>query len=153
MILRRLTRADATRCAELEEQLFAGDGPWPRDVFLVELSAPHNFYVGVEDDGELIGYGGIAILGPKDDPEFEVHTIGVDPAHRRRGVARMMMDQLVHVADERDGQMFLEVRTDNDAAIAMYEAYGFTILATRKNYYPASRADAYTMIRKSRSES
>ena len=78
--------------------------------------------------------------------------VGVDPAHRRRGVARMLLEPLVRAADERDSQMFLEVRTDNEAALTLYESYGFTRLAVRRKYYPVSGADAYTMIRKSRSE-
>lgn len=164
--VRELRPEDAARCAELEQVLFPGDNPWPERVFLVEFSHPHTFYVGVFDspentenpedpeatDARLVGYGGIAILGPPNDPEFEVHTIGVDPAYQRRGIGRHIMDQLTHAADLMDGQMFLEVRTDNDPAITMYESFGFETLATRKNYYQPSGGDAYTMTRKSRSE-
>lgn len=158
--VRELRPEDAARCAELEELLFAGDNPWPERVFTVEFAHPHTFYVGVFDGAEdsdkdelqLVGYAGLAMLGPRDDPEFEVHTIGVDPAYQRRGIGRHLMDQLAHTADLLDGQMFLEVRTDNAPAIAMYEAFGFEIMATRKNYYQPSGADAYTMTRKSRSE-
>jgi ribosomal-protein-alanine N-acetyltransferase len=39
------------------------------------------------------------------------------------------------------------VRTDNVAAIAMYESAGFTKLGIRKRYYRVSGADAYTMRR------
>lgn len=150
--VKELTLADASRCAELELELFADDNPWPREVFAVEFSHPHTFYLGVFDDDTLVGYGGIAMLGPRADPEFEVHTIGVDPHYQRRGIGRELMDQLTHAADQYDGQMFLEVRTDNDAAIAMYQAFDFEILAMRKNYYRPSGADAYTMQRRSRSE-
>ena len=41
--------------------------------------------------------------------------------------------------------MFLEVRTDNAAAIALYESVGFTRVGVRKRYYRVSGADAYTM--------
>ncbi|MDR7328581.1 ribosomal protein S18-alanine N-acetyltransferase [Corynebacterium guangdongense] len=153
MKIRELRAADATRCAELESQLFAGDNPWPRDVFLVEFNHPWTFYWGVFDEELLVGYAGVAMLGPREDPEFEVHTIGVDPAYQGRGLGRALMDQMVHAADAVDAQMFLEVRTDNGPAIGLYEKYGFTVLATRKNYYQPSGADAYTMARKSLSES
>lgn len=158
--VRELRIEDAARCAELELELFPGDNPWPEKVFTVEFAHPHTFYVGVfdeygdsdEDEPRLVGYGGIAMLGPRTDPEFEVHTVGVDPAYQRRGIGRHLMDQLTHAVDEFDAQMFLEVRTDNDPAIALYERFGFEKLAVRKNYYQPSGADAYTMTRKSRSE-
>ena len=60
------------------------------------------------------------------------------------------MDQLIAAADEYGGPVFLEVRTDNLAAIGLYESYGFTITGTRKNYYHPSGADAYTMMREGR---
>ena len=85
--------------------------------------------------------------GPADDPEFEIHTIGVDPEHQRKGLGRVLMDQMMHVADSHDGPVFLEVRTDNVPAISMYEDFGFQTLAVRKNYYRPSGADAYTMQR------
>lgn len=153
MILRELTRHDATAVAEIEAALFAGDNPWSREVFLVEIAAPHTFYVGVfDEDDVLMGYAGLARLGPRHDPEFEIHTIGVSPEFQRRGVGRLLMEQLVYVADHSDAQMFLEVRTDNQPAIAMYEQFGFTQLGVRKNYYAPSGADAYTMKRGSVSE-
>lgn len=145
--LRELRREDAQRCADLEGQLFPGDNPWPRDVFLVEFSHPTNFYLGAFDDGLLVAYAGLAMMGPAEDPEFEIHTVGVDPEFQRRGLGRVLMDQMMNVADGHDGPVFLEVRTDNDAAIKMYEAFDFQILATRKNYYRPSGADAYTMQR------
>lgn len=157
MRLRELTLADATRVAEIERDLFAGDNPWSRDVFVAEFAQPYTFYVGAfedgEDDGEeLMGYAGLAMLGPRDDPEFEVHTIGVAREHQGRGIGRLLMDQLVHTADLMNGPMFLEVRTDNAPAIGLYESYGFTVLATRKAYYQPSGADAYSMMRHPRDE-
>ncbi|GAB3592571.1 ribosomal-protein-alanine N-acetyltransferase [Corynebacterium faecale] len=145
--LRELRREDAQRCADLERQLFPGDNPWPRDVFLVEFSHPTTLYLGAFEDGFLVAYAGLAMMGPVEDPEFEIHTVGVDPEYQRRGLGRVLMDQMMTMADSHDGPVFLEVRTDNDAAIAMYEAFGFTTLATRKNYYRPSGADAYTMQR------
>jgi len=158
MRMRELTLSDATRVAEIEQELFAGDNPWSRDVFLAEFAQPYTFYVGAFEgdgpDGEetLVGYAGLAMLGPRDDPEFEVHTIGVDPAFQSRGIGRALMDQLVHTADMLDGPMFLEVRTDNAPAVGMYKSYGFFELAVRKNYYQPSGADAYSMMRHRRSE-
>lgn len=152
MEMRELRPGDAARCAELEKLLFPGENPWPENVFMVEFAHPHTFYMGVFDEEQLLGYAGMAMLGPRDDPEFEIHTIGVDPKQQRRGIATLLMDNLMHVADQFDAQVFLEVRTDNEPAIAMYERYGFSNQGIRRNYYQPSGADAYTMSRRSRSE-
>ncbi|GAB2501066.1 ribosomal-protein-alanine N-acetyltransferase [Corynebacterium atrinae] len=151
MKLRLLDAADSRRCAELEEVLFPGDNPWPEHAFLSEIAAPHTLYLGVSEGDSLWAYAGMARLGPEGDPEFEIHTIGVDPSHQRQGLARMLMDELMAVADAHAGRVFLEVRTDNDPAIALYEAYGFARQGIRRNYYQPSGADAYTMLRNARS--
>ncbi|HCD1919002.1 ribosomal protein S18-alanine N-acetyltransferase [Corynebacterium striatum] len=154
MKLRELTAVDAPRCAELEIVLFPGESPWPAAAFVQEIAQPHTFYLGVEDEEThtLVGYAGIGMMGPAADPEFEIHTIGVDPAAQRRGVGRMMMDNIVYNADLKNAPVFLEVRVGNDPAIGLYEAYGFIKTGIRRNYYQPSGADAHTMFRPRSSE-
>lgn len=146
-IIDALTRADAARCAELEARLFAGDDPWPPAAFLHGMAAKHNHYIAAREDGELIGYAGISRLGRIPPFEYEVHTIGVDPAHQGRGIGRRLLDELLAFATR--GPVFLEVRTDNEAAIKLYESVGFATVGVRKRYYKVSGADAYTMKRDS----
>lgn len=148
IVIGSLRPEDADRCSELERLLFPGDDPWSADAFRSELASPHNHYFAArDDDGVLVGYAGLARLGTAVQPESEVHTIGVDPTVRRRGVGRALLAELLAVADRWGGPVFLEVRTDNDAAIALYRDEGFEIVGTRKRYYQPSGADAYTMRR------
>ena len=140
-----LKAADAMRCAELEAQLFDGDDPWPERAFLAELAAKHNHYVGARVDDKLVGYAGIARLGRSKPFEYEIHTIGVDPTYQGHGIGRQMLHRLFEHAD--GAAIFLEVRTDNEPAIALYESEGFTKVGVRKRYYRVSGADAYTMKR------
>ena len=145
VVLGPLTRTDAARCAELESQLFDGDDPWPARAFLAELEAKHNQYVAARADDKLVGYGGIARLGRKKPYEYEIHTIGVDAAYQGQGIGRQLLTALLEYAN--GGTIFLEVRTDNDAAISLYESVGFVRVGMRRRYYRASGADAYTMRR------
>ncbi len=146
---------DAPRCAELEQLLFPGEDPWSADAFLAELCHPHNHYVtaraersvGARDGDVVSGYAGIARLGHAGDPENEVHTIGVDPTRQRCGTGRLLLDELLRVADAHGGDTWLEVRTDNDAAQALYRHAGFVVVGTRPRYYQPSGADAYSMRR------
>lgn len=149
--LAKLLRRDLARCAELEQTLFAGDDPWSEAAFVSELDRG-NFYLGAYDTQErLLGYAGLALIGHPPHAEAEIHTIAVDPAHQRRGVGRALLRRLLDKADARQARTFLEVRTDNDAAIALYREYGFEIVGLRKRYYRPSGADAHTMLRPAQS--
>jgi ribosomal-protein-alanine N-acetyltransferase len=141
----KLKPSDAKRCAELETQLFGGDDPWPARAFEAELAAKHNHYVAARVDDRVVGYAGIARLGRRRPFEYEVHTIGVDPAFQGHGIGKEMLRLLLDIAS--DGVIFLEVRTDNVPAIKLYESFGFVNVGLRKRYYRASGADAYTMRR------
>ncbi|CPR13369.1 ribosomal-protein-alanine acetyltransferase [Mycobacterium bohemicum DSM 44277] len=143
-----LTPADARRCAELEALLFDGDDPWPAVAFNRELASPHNHYVAARAGGEVVGYAGISRLGRTPPFEYEIHTIGVDPAYQGRGIGRRLLEQLLEFAD--GGAVYLEVRTDNEPAIALYRSAGFEQVGLRRRYYRVSGADAYTMRREPR---
>jgi [ribosomal protein S18]-alanine N-acetyltransferase len=145
VIIGTLTAADAARCAQLETLLFPGDDPWPKAAFVRELAATHNHYVAARSPETLVGYGGISRLGRTPPFEYEVHTIGVDPAYQGRGIGRRLLDALLNFAG--NAVVHLEVRTDNAAAIGLYRSVGFTEVGLRRRYYRVSGADAYTMRR------
>ena len=149
VVLDALVPADATRCAELEELLFPGDEPWTASAFLAELRAGHP-YLAARTGGHLVGYGGVAVVGAPPGAEAEIHTIGVDPAYQGRGIGRALLRGLLAAADALHATVFLEVRTDNDPARALYESEGFTVVGLRRRYYRPSGADAHTMRREAR---
>jgi ribosomal-protein-alanine N-acetyltransferase len=141
-----LRRRDIARCVEIEGQLFAGDDPWSARAFHSELDAG-NHYVGAFDHGRLVGYAGLAVVGRPGDFEASVHTIGVEPGYQGHGIGKALLNRLLAHADEINAPVFLEVRTDNDRAVALYERHGFARIGLRKGYYQPSGADAYTMRR------
>jgi [ribosomal protein S18]-alanine N-acetyltransferase len=149
VVIEALRPVDAARCAALEQVLFPGDEPWTADAFLEELRAGHTF-LAARTRGELVGYGGIAVVGGPPRAEAEIHTIGVDPAHQGHGIGRALLRGLLGVADALHATVFLEVRTDNDAARALYESEGFAVVGLRRRYYRPSGADAHTMRREPR---
>ncbi|MBV9321345.1 MAG: tRNA (adenosine(37)-N6)-threonylcarbamoyltransferase complex dimerization subunit type 1 TsaB, partial [Mycobacterium sp.] len=129
VILDALTVADAARCAQLEACLFPGDDPWPAAAFGRELAAKYTHYVAARTADTLVGYAGISRLGRKPPFEYEVHTIGVDPAYQGQGIGRRLLAKLLDFAD--GGVVYLEVRTDNAAAIALYRGAGFVKVGLR----------------------
>ncbi|MGW5700105.1 ribosomal protein S18-alanine N-acetyltransferase [Amycolatopsis japonica] len=148
MRLEPLRRKDIPRCVEIEKILFPGDSPWTAYAFHAELDAGGHYLVARPNEtDEVIGYAGLAVVGRRGDYEASIHTIGVDPAHQRQGIGTILLKALLDRADELAAPVFLEVRTDNDAAITLYERHGFERVGLRKRYYQPSGADAYTMVR------
>ncbi|MBC7290200.1 MAG: ribosomal protein S18-alanine N-acetyltransferase [Actinotalea sp.] len=145
--LRVLTEADLPRLAELEELLFAPSA-WSLSMLTEELGAQGRWYVGVDapqgDDTppRLVAYAGLWF----DGDVGQVMTIGVDPAVQRRGLGTVLLEALVARARELGAQaVLLEVRVDNEPALALYRRHGFEVLARRRRYYQPEDVDAFTM--------
>jgi ribosomal-protein-alanine N-acetyltransferase len=152
--LEPLRRSDIPRCVEIERILFAGDDPWSARAFNAELDAGGYYLAArMDDSDELLGYAGLAVVGRRlGEFEASVHTIGVDPDAQGQGIGTALLRMLLARADELLAPVFLEVRTDNAAAIALYERHGFARVGLRRRYYQPSGADAYTMTRPARVE-
>ncbi len=141
IVLEALDWWDIPALVDLERQLFDGDSPWPAEMFWSELAEGHHYVVHRDDAGTIDGYAGVGVAGD----DAEVRTIGVRPARQGHGIGRALLRDLISATDGR--RMLLEVRTDNEPAIALYESEGFSRLSVRRGYYQPSGADAYVMAR------
>lgn len=118
--------------AVVEAETFPDDA-WSSDQFWQELAQPTRHYVVAVEDGEVIGYAGAFVLPPDSD----VQTISVGGAAQGRGVGRLLLVELMTVAhDAGCTHMMLEVRSPNAPAIGLYERHGFSLVSTRRRYYP-----------------
>ncbi len=76
--------------------------------------------------------------------EAEVLNLAVQPAERRRGIAKALLGYLLnHVASE----VFLEVRAGNSSALKLYQQAGFQEVGRRGSYYRNPVEDAIIMRR------
>lgn len=142
---------DTAACAAIEAELFAGDSPWSQASFQQELAFPHNHYYVIKQSQTIIGYAGIAHFPTPDNTgRSEILTLGIAPPYQQQGLGKRLLEFLLTTADELHNEVFLEVRTDNQPAINLYIKLGFEKIALRKNYYPQSKMDAFTMRRKRR---
>lgn len=140
-----LTFAHIDRLLDYEHEMF-GTEAWSAKSYRDEISDTRSrYYVAVEGaDGELLGWAGLLLV----TGAAEVLTVGVVPAARRRGLARLMLADLYAEAVRRGAtELFLEVRVDNAAAIALYLAEGFAEIGRRRGYYDNGRVDALVMRR------
>jgi ribosomal-protein-alanine N-acetyltransferase len=146
--VREMTLDDLPVVLELENVLFTDDA-WSEDSYRAELSdqGGTRHYVLVEEDGVVAGWAGLAASGGQGD----VLTIGVRPSMQGQGVGSALLTALLEEAVARGcGEVFLDVRADNDRARRLYERFGFTPVGVRKRYYQPSGVDAIVMVRESR---
>ena len=78
----------------------------------------------------------------------DILSIVVDPNERRKGIASNLIEYLISDCGENLDLITLEVASRNDAAIKLYEKFGFVKINTRNHYY-SNGDDAYLMARKS----
>jgi ribosomal-protein-alanine N-acetyltransferase len=139
--MRDMTLADVDAVLAIEQAVQTY--PWTRGNFIDALSQGYVCRVD-QEDGEIRGY---AVLMPVLD-EAELLNIGVAAVQQRKGMGRAMLLEMLDVACEKNMlRVFLEVRSSNVAAIALYRSVGFTEIGVRRDYYKNSSGgeDAITM--------
>ena len=126
-----LDAAHAGAVATLES-LVMGSDAWSEALVADELPRADRVWWAAYEGEALAGYAGGWIV----DGQVQILKVGVDPAMRRRGIAREL---LAHVAaDARDlgaSRCSLEVRAGNVGAQELYAALGFRSLGVRPRYY------------------
>ncbi|MGH8880052.1 MAG: GNAT family N-acetyltransferase, partial [Stackebrandtia sp.] len=102
----------------------AAKGEPPPAALAVLGSGAGRGFAGIRHDGALVACGRGAVEG-----EVAVLSrIEVDPAMRRRGLARRIVTGLAGWAAERGATTgCVQVLADNTAALALYERLGFTV--------------------------
>jgi ribosomal-protein-alanine N-acetyltransferase len=80
--------------------------------------------------------------------EAEILNLAVKPSHRRRGIGRALVRQLLAEWErQRILRVFLEVRESNFGAMKLYESLGFREFGRRKAYYSSPQEDALVLER------
>lgn len=75
--------------------------------------------------------------------EAEILSIGVAKNWQRRGIAKMLVEGILRaIAKAGSTRLFLEVASDNEAAITLYRKLKFTEIGRRPGYYARSSGPA-----------
>ena len=138
--IRDATADDIPGISRIEELSFSM--PWPRSVLADFIEADDRICIVAEADGAVLGY--LCAIHVLD--EYHIGSVAADPAWRNSGIGSALVGELVSRARASEGQyMFLEVRESNTAARRLYAAFGFSEVATRRNYYDSPTEDAILM--------
>ena len=118
----------------IEEQV--NPRPWSLSLFMSELRYTESrAYLVARVGTEVVGYAGLMLVAG----DGHITNVGVDPRHRRQGIAtRLLLDLIRRALEEGAEALTLEVRVSNTGAQALYRRFGFVPAGVRKDYYPAS---------------
>jgi ribosomal-protein-alanine N-acetyltransferase len=121
---------DLNALTKLERACFGSDA-WPFLDLIAVLTFPEVVRLKAVEDGEMIAF---AAGDPRPAEGFSwIATIGVAPAHRRRGIGR----ELLRVCEGKltTPRLRLSVRASNAAAIRLYETEGYSRMQVWQRYY------------------
>lgn len=122
--------------AQLEKSLFSA--PWDEASLQSELNNPLSLWLVAMDEDKLAGYiGSQSVLG-----ESDMMNLAVEPAYRRQGIGRQLVESLIAALAAENHCLTLEVRASNEPAIRLYETMGFLQVGRRPRYYQRPPEDA-----------
>ncbi len=125
----RFANNDDVNCLYYLEQR-CNPAPWSKEQLTDALI--HNHCLVAHEDENIIGM----LIWQQLFDEAEIYLINTLPEKHRQGVASRLLDYLLNFSTGRPIlKVFLEVREDNKGAQALYQKYGFEVIAVRKDYY------------------
>ncbi|MFG6138721.1 MULTISPECIES: GNAT family N-acetyltransferase [Halomonas] len=133
-ILRPAVAADLAALHALEQLAFSGDRFTRRQLWHLLNRANALTLLAEDAAGRLLGYG--TLLFRQDSVRTRLYSFCVHPEARGEGLGRRMLERLEAEAWERGGDwLVLEVRVDNQAALALYRGTGFAPCDWMGDYY------------------
>jgi ribosomal-protein-alanine N-acetyltransferase len=138
--------ADLDEVLEIERASFST--PWSRESFLGELEGNRFARLWVcripGTGGQVLGYLSAWLIYE----ELRIHNLAVAPSCRRRGIAAGLLQHALRMGrDSGCQEAVLEVRPENQAALALYRRFGFHPAGTRAGYYSDTGEDALLLSR------
>lgn len=147
IIITRMSEHDLLEVVEIEEQ--SGLSRWGWAAYYAELQGANRELMLVARPAEatiasapITGY----VVARETAGELHINNFAVRSAYRRRGIGAALLSHVLQEARRRKANAaFLEVRSANLAAQALYEKSGFRAIARRANYYSDPCEDAVVM--------
>lgn len=152
LALERASLLDLEALVELERRCHSH--PWSARNFREELGDAARGSVIVlrtpfrptDSARGIVGYCAYKVVAG----EMHLLNLAVAPEHRRGGLGGFLLARALDQGARRGAERaFLEVRFGNREAQALYERFGFVVVAVRRDYYADPREDALVLARKS----
>src|SRR5688572_11618314 len=147
-MITRMTEHDLLEVVEIEEA--SGLSRWGWAAYYAELQGTNRelMLIARLAKAPIIEHQRIAgyIVARESAGELHINNVAVRDQFRRRGIGSALLGKIMEVARRLKVRVaFLEVRSGNRAAQALYEKTGFKAIARRSDYYSEPREDAVVM--------
>ncbi|MDR1221553.1 MAG: ribosomal protein S18-alanine N-acetyltransferase [Tannerella sp.] len=140
--LKQASPGDLEEVMKIENTCFGADA-FSRWQIAYLMTRAKGLFLVAEHNGVTAGY--LSFIISRRHHTGRIYSIAVAPGYRGLGIADILMDKTIACANEKNLQaVFLEVRTDNTAAIRLYEKKRFITRAVKHNYYNGG-VSAYRM--------
>jgi ribosomal-protein-alanine N-acetyltransferase len=139
--IRQAKLYDVPALARIERESF--DAPWSAEEIKNDIMAGDSVYVAVAESGEeKAGYADMRIISG----ESQIYNIAIAPEFRKQGIGEALLLHMIDKSRETGCRvMTLEVRSGNEAAMALYRKLGFIEVGRRRAYYQKGGEDAVLM--------
>lgn len=138
--IRDAAAADLDALVALEQRSFRSDR-MSRQQYRRHLRSGSAQVLVATDGGSILGSA--VLFFRRGSSLARLYSLASVPEARGRGIGAALLDAAEHAASERGCRALrLEVRTDNAAAIRLYESHGFRRIGCRPGYYEDG-ADAW----------
>jgi ribosomal-protein-alanine N-acetyltransferase len=139
--IRRAGLTDVRSIWEIEKLSYTS--PWSLWCFLAEYAnSKSTILVAGPPPPEAWEIWGFVVYWVIAD-EMHLLNLAVHPAHRRRGVSRALLTTSLEKAHSQGAAVvWLEVRPSNQAALTLYQSFGFEEVGIRPGYYTDNGEDA-----------
>ena len=120
--------------------------PWTREMYVAELGneGVSWVYAARGEVGHIVGFCSFWRIFD----ELHINNLAVAPAWRRLGIAAALLEHALTEGGRLGAKRAtLEVRRSNDAALRLYERFGFSVAGVRRNYYTHPVEDALVLWR------
>ncbi len=142
--VRRFRLEDADVVISISEQSPEAAN-WSKESYVDFSQQIGSLALVAETDGNLSGF----LIGRLTGDQAEILNLAVSANQRRRGNGHALLaSALAEFALQGAQSVYLEVRQSNTAAIAFYEAHGFSKSGLRKCYYRDPDEPALILVKK-----
>ena len=130
--VREAVQADLLAVLRIERASFSQ--PWPFSAF--ERYLGETGFLVATDGESVVGYVVADLIPNHGTPLGHIKDIAVHPDRRGEGLGSTILDRALCILEANGAATVkLEVRASNDAAISLYQNYGFEYLRTIPRYY------------------